>query len=227
MPAKQQEENNGPGDWIVTFSDCMTLLLCFFVLLLTFSSFDSVALKKLSGAYNYRTQGSIHNNPRRVPDSPVETPDMLTMTEKGSEHPTDTPIAQVKNPQKREKMPGQEAHKERKVFYIPCDQMFVAEGLKMKDAGKGHLDRIASFLEMKPCLVVVNESRLPAPDAVGAYANNAALERARKIVEYCIQTRGVSAEYFSIAADGGIVSRERFGGRPVIEIALVAPRVYR
>ncbi|MHC4104970.1 MAG: flagellar motor protein MotB, partial [Planctomycetota bacterium] len=39
---KQVVEDEAPGapEWMVTFSDCMTLLLTFFVLLLSFSSFD-------------------------------------------------------------------------------------------------------------------------------------------------------------------------------------------
>ena len=34
------DEDPGAPEWMVTFSDCMTLLLTFFVLLLSFSSFD-------------------------------------------------------------------------------------------------------------------------------------------------------------------------------------------
>ena len=46
---KQVEEDEAPGapEWMVTFSDCMTLLLTFFVLLLSFSSFDERIFKKL------------------------------------------------------------------------------------------------------------------------------------------------------------------------------------
>ena len=35
-----EDEGGGAPEWMVTYSDCMTLLLTFFVLLLTFSSFD-------------------------------------------------------------------------------------------------------------------------------------------------------------------------------------------
>ena len=48
--AADEEDDGPPGapKWMVTFSDCMTLLLCFFVLLLTFSSFDDKAFRKLT-----------------------------------------------------------------------------------------------------------------------------------------------------------------------------------
>ena len=47
---KPPEEEGGGGapKWMVTFSDCMTLLLTFFVLLLTFSSFDDKEFRKMS-----------------------------------------------------------------------------------------------------------------------------------------------------------------------------------
>ena len=46
-------DEGGPSvpDWMITFSDCMTLLLTFFVLLLSFSSFDEASLSKLDGAF--------------------------------------------------------------------------------------------------------------------------------------------------------------------------------
>ncbi len=49
FPRKQQEPDEAPGapEWMVTFSDFMTLLLTFFVLLLSFSSFDDRVFRKL------------------------------------------------------------------------------------------------------------------------------------------------------------------------------------
>ena len=43
----EQDEEPGAPEWMVTFSNCMTLLLTFFVLLLSFSSFDERIFKKL------------------------------------------------------------------------------------------------------------------------------------------------------------------------------------
>ena len=41
------DETAGAPEWMVTFSDCMTLLLTFFVLMLSFSSFDEKVFQKL------------------------------------------------------------------------------------------------------------------------------------------------------------------------------------
>ena len=47
----EPQEDRGAPEWMVTFSDCMTLLLTFFVLLLSFSSFDTDALDNVQQAF--------------------------------------------------------------------------------------------------------------------------------------------------------------------------------
>lgn len=47
-PAKQ--ESAGVPAWVMTFADLMTLLMCFFVLLLSFSEMDAAKFKELSGS---------------------------------------------------------------------------------------------------------------------------------------------------------------------------------
>ena len=55
-------EDSPPGApaWMLTFGDCMTLLLTFFVLMLSFSSFDEAALMRLKGAFSERPKETIH-----------------------------------------------------------------------------------------------------------------------------------------------------------------------
>ena len=45
------DDDPGAPEWMVTFSDCMTLLLTFFVLLLSFSSFDNKVFPKMQSAF--------------------------------------------------------------------------------------------------------------------------------------------------------------------------------
>lgn len=50
MPIEQQEEvKAGAPEWVVTFGDMMTLLLCFFVLLLSFSTMETERFKIIAG----------------------------------------------------------------------------------------------------------------------------------------------------------------------------------
>ncbi|MBL0701305.1 MAG: OmpA family protein [Desulfosarcina sp.] len=48
VPEKPVEE--GAPDWVVTFGDLMSLLLCFFVLLLSFSETDKAVYKEVAGS---------------------------------------------------------------------------------------------------------------------------------------------------------------------------------
>src|SRR5882672_12072031 len=42
--------SNGPPPWIMTFADLMVLLMCFFVLMLSFSEMDVEKFKLMSGS---------------------------------------------------------------------------------------------------------------------------------------------------------------------------------
>ncbi len=46
----EEEENKGPAAWVVTFADLMSLLMCFFVLLLSFSEIDAMKFKQIAGS---------------------------------------------------------------------------------------------------------------------------------------------------------------------------------
>ena len=48
--APEAEQARGIPAWVVTFADLMTLLMCFFVLLLSFSEMDVAKFKQLSGS---------------------------------------------------------------------------------------------------------------------------------------------------------------------------------
>ena len=45
-----KDEPAGVPAWVMTFADLMTLLMCFFVLLLAFSEMDAARFKQLSGS---------------------------------------------------------------------------------------------------------------------------------------------------------------------------------
>ena len=48
--APEKQEKKGVPAWVMTFADLMTLLMCFFVLLLAFSEMDVAKFKQLSGS---------------------------------------------------------------------------------------------------------------------------------------------------------------------------------
>lgn len=49
---KEEEQGGGAPEWMVTFSDAMTLLMVFFILLFSMSTVDAQKEKQLSNAFN-------------------------------------------------------------------------------------------------------------------------------------------------------------------------------
>lgn len=77
MPRKKKEaEPVNPLGWMVTFSDLVTLLLTFFVLLISMSSMDVKSVQEAfglftegSGVLEYTSQGSLEDIMTIIPDS--------------------------------------------------------------------------------------------------------------------------------------------------------------
>ncbi len=65
-----KEEGGGSPAWVMTFADLMSLLMCFFVLLLSFSNMDLIKFKQIAGSMKnaFGVQREI-----KVTDSPKGT----------------------------------------------------------------------------------------------------------------------------------------------------------
>lgn len=59
---KEEEQGGGAPEWMVTFSDAMTLLMVFFILLFSMSTVDAKKEKQLTSAFNSVFNGG-GNNP--------------------------------------------------------------------------------------------------------------------------------------------------------------------
>ncbi|MGI9261891.1 MAG: flagellar motor protein MotB [Woeseiaceae bacterium] len=64
----EKKESAGVPAWVMTFADLMTLLMCFFVLLLAFSEMDAAKFKELSGsmkdAFGVQTEIEVRTIPK-------------------------------------------------------------------------------------------------------------------------------------------------------------------
>jgi len=215
-----EEDSADSGSWIVTFSDCMTLLLCFFVMLLSFSSFDEESRTRLTGAFNKQTWTSIltlRHNPRSAVVPPVDKP--FDRTEEGSELPTEDIdlTMKAKNPFLLE---DNDAFRDRRVFRIPVSKMFWGSGATLKPSGRGYLDLIAKFARKMPCLLVVGESS----SAGGLEGGEIGLQRACAVLEYLAEQGGLSSERLNISARSQ--ARAAKAGPAVMEITLLARSIY-
>ena len=85
-----EDEEPGAPEWMVTFSDCMTLLLTFFVLLLSFSSFSDIAnYRKMTVSFADRFN-SLSDTPEYR--SAMMSSTMLVYPEKEVDKGSETPI---------------------------------------------------------------------------------------------------------------------------------------
>jgi hypothetical protein len=220
---KQQDAPGGPGKWIVTFSDCMTLLLCFFVLLLTFSSFDDVELQKLAGIFQAEGDPAIFPVPREIKESsipPVER--VVHRADEGSGVPTDSTNIPSDLPRRLPVVLDDGAHKDRKVFYIPSGRLFVGRGNLLTRDGKRLLERVGAFMALVPCRVVIAENG-PEPDA--AVTQEHRLNRAWAVMQFFTGRLELPADRFNIAADRG-AAPARLAGRRVVTVTLFHRDVY-
>jgi chemotaxis protein MotB len=191
---KQVEEDEAPGapEWMVTFSDCMTLLLTFFVLLLSFSSFDERIFKKLQMIFQEELP-KVTKLEKRSKDSVISTEQVQITADlqKGSEKPT-LNIGLKDKLQKETRVD----FRSKKVFSVPSKQIFWGNGALISPKGGQVLAKMASFLEDVPSHVVVSESG-PSTRGGDEYLG---LSRAWSVVEYLTSGESLDKKWFSISA---------------------------
>jgi len=191
---KQVEEDEAPGapEWMVTFSDCMTLLLTFFVLLLSFSSFDERNFRKLQVIF-MEDLPKITKLDKRSKDSMVRT-DQIQITVdllEGSEKPTlnrgleDNLIKETRVD-----------FRSKNLFSISSDKIFWGRGAFISPKGGRVLAKMATFLEDVPSHVVISESD-PSTREGDDYLG---LSRAWSVVEYLTSGGSLDKKWFSVSA---------------------------
>jgi len=238
---RTQSEDDGPpgvGDWIVTFSDCMTLLLCFFVLLLTFSSFDEESLKRFGGAFAFdQIRPGVEERPRPKDGMVEPYVNVIDKTRDGSE----TASKAEKTPESRARpksrwTPEDAAYLDKKIVHIPSARLFVPHTDDLSDRGKRLLDSIRAFLDKMPSRVVISENTPREIIGSRVIGGRCGLNRAWAIVEFLTADRtlkdangkkvgvmrGIRRDQFSVsegqlapvlAGRGGVVEIAMLGGK--------------
>lgn len=189
MARKQPPQEDGPAgapDWMVTFSDCMTLLLTFFVLLLSFSSFDENSLKRLKSslAAELPSFNSRQSTKSAFVEQPIPPEDHI---DKGSEKPT---LTKKINEGLKKETPSIN-FREQKVFSIPSDEIFWGNGSAISKQGKEILSDFASFVKHIPSRIVISEN--------GKDKEYLGTQRAWAAIEYLTKKQGLGSDRFSIS----------------------------
>ena len=228
---KKVESDEAPGapEWMVTFSDCMTLLLTFFVLLLSFSSFeDDGVFRRLKVIYS-KAFTSIIPMTQLERDALLYLPPVKYVAEldKGSETATS------------EQGFKDGLLKETKIinlttgvaFLISSKKVFWAKGSAFSPEGYRIMDTMAPFLRESPSRIVVSENGPTNNQA----SENFGLPRAWAVMEYLTKEQNLDSDRFSISAEGTLAQGNFGNGQPspglseterTVEIVLLRRSIY-
>ncbi len=229
-PEKKQLEDDEPAgapSWMVTFCDSMTLMLTFFVLLFSFSSFNIDVFQKAAMSFANALYADIP--PIKEDKSaflPTEQIVPIKYIGEGSEKAT---IEEGWESGLKEEAEAADFHS-RKIFLIPSKQIFWGKGTAISFEGRNALARMASFLKEVPNRIVISENGPVEEDS-----EQFGLPRAWAVMEYLTTKQGLDKSWFSISAASTLI-RERFesgeGGPPeakgerMLEIILLERSIY-
>ena len=203
---KQPEGAAGAPEWMVTFSDCMTLLLTFFVLLLSFSSFDDGVLDELCTAFfeGMPWVGEDQQVEDRSALLPTRQIDASQNVSEGSERSS---LATGLEGGVQEETESEDFHRQ-KVFLISSRTIFWGKSSVISSEGRDIMATMASFLRQMPSRVVVSENG-PVDDE---NSRGFGLSRAWAVVEYLTTKQNLDKNWFSIAAATTLAGSPRSGG---------------
>jgi len=213
---------------MVTFSDCMTLLLTFFVLLLSFSSFDNRVFRKLKVIYSTGLTNIIpsirSDRDALMYISPIHP---LNELEKGSEKPT----LATGNEDGFLKDSGPLNFNKGIVFVFPSKNLFWGRGIAISTDGRHTMDKIAQFLSEIPNRIVISENgtkKEQAGDSLG-------LQRAWSVMNYLTDKHNLDKKRFSISSISTLPQENNDGSYPdsakansdrIVEIVLLSRNIY-
>jgi len=185
----QEEEPGGAPEWMVTFSDCMTLLLTFFVLLLSFSSFDKETLPELGqsfakalpsiGLSGKNKQNSMHE--RRPSNQEVKQI-------KGAEVPSNAVEETINFMKEKKPLDFQNL----KVFTVESKDFFWGRGYALSMDGRKVLNTLANYLNHRTGRIVISENGPDGKTSLG-------LQRSIAVMDYLTKKHTIDKARFNIS----------------------------
>ncbi|MBN1850071.1 MAG: OmpA family protein [Deltaproteobacteria bacterium] len=204
-------EPGGVASWMVTFSDLSTLLLTFFVLLLSMSSMDDKTLKSLftnftsaCGILYFKEYGEIYR-PKEVLIEGIYQQLKDTLVIKRADDPVEY-AAQTKETFLRE-AGGQIIFEDMENGFklvFGHQLLFESGGADIKPQMKAVLDQVAKFITNTEYQVYIDGHTDNIPIQTSEFPSNNELSwtRAYNIMDYLVKTDGVSSGLIALAGYG-------------------------
>lgn len=214
----EEDEAAGAPEWMVTFSDCMTLLLTFFVLLLSFSVFDISTFSSLQQAMGKAMPFVVTDQDDKKEDVSKNDQQIHPIEEisEGSRTPTLNDEA-LGNLSKQRRLTD---FRQQKVFAIASDEIFIGEGSAIYPNGREVLKKMSALLKVMPSRVVICEFN---PEAA-VTADNKSISRAWAVMNYFVG-ENIDPERFSITGSTMLNRNNNIKKRQVV-ITLLERDVY-
>lgn len=196
-PVAEESGGESVGLWYVSFSDMITLLLAFFVMLATFSSHSKEEINRFAGVCAYITAYSVIGG--RSERSVMPTERYYEPAKEGSEKPTGVESGEPKRPRPSTWVSRADAYHERRTFRIRSREVFFGKGAALTPLGMQRLDLVADFLKRLPCRLIVSEIAFGGSEGA---RERLSLERSWSIVNYLVGTRSVPPGVVSLSQSG-------------------------
>lgn len=201
---REEEHKAGAPEWMATYADTVTLLLCFFVLLFASSSVDSqkyqAVVQSLSGALGVLDSGTtvslaplINNYPSDNPtDSPSESEELLEMQ------------AEIQKVLEDSKLDGQvklEINERGLLIRFLENVLFDSGKDNLTPQAMQIIDRVSEILKDTPKKILVEGHTDNIPISTYKFPSNWELSttRAVNVVKYMIDHNGIAAVRLSAA----------------------------
>ncbi|OHB62449.1 MAG: hypothetical protein A2Y76_06935 [Planctomycetes bacterium RBG_13_60_9] len=220
---------------MVTFSDCMNLLLTFFVLLVTFSSFGEDPRKRLLnlGAAMRAQFGAPVQQAGGIDRSAVPSSQEIWAVDEplhGSDMSTNLPLRTGHNGAMDEDLQAND-HYHYKVFVVPSRRVFLGKTATLSPEGRYLMAVMAAFLKEMPARVVLSENG-PAQEWNG---QDVGLSRAWAVIDFFATAHDLDRQRFSISTQSTLIAeapdgdrrQERDNSQRMLEIVLLEWSVQR
>jgi hypothetical protein len=187
-----QESLSASPMWLITYRDCMTLVLVFFLWFMSFTPFND--LDKLNGLKSVLNKQFFSSS--RSVSVPIQTDNIIVSTK--DENPS--------------------GFRDKKVFLANSAEIFWGDGTMISDNGKKVIAVMADFLKQMPNDIVICER----PATVSDKNYRSGSERAWSIIEYLCRDKGMNYDRFKISVAGTTASPSSYKRDDrIVEIVLL------